>query len=670
MTGPHRPGHVALDFSSFLATAGQNGSPDIPFDSLRVVLTRTADRTTALDTVFQVRGDTLSGDSIALRLNISLTQNSEQFNLVITTYGAGLPWYQASDTVTITAGATAAPALTARYVGRGANAARVQMLPADTTMFGGDSFPLHAVVYDSSSAVIDSVPVGYRTSDSLNTNISNSTYRSSLYAQPAQRDSVWVVAETPTHLRDSTRVHINPPAVAVAKDSGDGQSGSTGVALGQAFVVRVTDALSGPFQGRRVIWTITAGSGTLSSGTATDTTFTDSTGRARTTLTGSAPAAFSVSAASAGLAGSPQTFSATITNPVANTLTLVSGTAQVDTVGRALAAPFVVKATIGGVTPVAGAKIAWSTRTGGATRSSDTTLTAGNGQAQITVTLGTTAGTDTVRASLVGTAQFVDFAATALVSHPHLISIVSGDAQTDTAGRTLALPLVVLVTDSLLNPIAGTKVAWQVVYGLGTPTPDTVATDAGGHAQVSYKLGNTAGTDTVAAKLIANGVSVKFDETAVSGAIASVKVVPKIDTLPKGDSLQYSDTLKDSIGNVVGGAVTWSSTNPTVATVTAAGLARLLAAGQAGIIAAAAGHADTAQLFVRALTTIAVSPSDTVVTAVGDSLLLTARGVDNFGATVPGTVIRFSSASPSIATVNAITGRVHITGPGNAVLLA
>ena len=86
------------------------------------------------------------------------------------------------------------------------------------------------------------------------------------------------------------------------------------------------------------------------------------------------------------------------------------------------------------------------------------------------------------------------------------------------------------------------------------------------------------------------------------------------------------------------GPVTWTSTVPGIgsilSTTTDSNTATALAGGVTAIIAAAAGHADTAQLYVRALSTIGVVPGDTVITAVGDSVGLRAAARENFGDTV------------------------------------
>ena len=458
-----RPGGLSLDLQALAAAAGR-GEPDIPVDSIRITLRR-ADSSFALDSSVRVRGDTL-GDSLALRLSVALNQQTEAFTLDVRAVGAGIVWYRFTTVLTLSEGVNVTPPpYTARYVGPGANGARVQMLPADTIATGGATFPLHAVVYDSSNTPVIGVPIGYRLSDSTRGSVSVSYLTASFTGASTVRDSVWIVAETPTHLRDSARVHLLPPATTLQRVSGDGQTGPVNVALAAPLVVRVVDALGGGYPGRTVTWAVSAGAASLSA----LTTPSDSTGHAAVVVMPTAAGSLTIQASAPGLAGSPVTFSA----------------------------------------------------------------------------------------------------------------------------------------------------------------------------------------------------------TAASGAIVQVILDRTVDTIPVGATLPYTATLKDSAGNAVSGSVAWFSTTPAVASVDTGGVATGVGVGQTSIIAAAGGHADTAQLLVSGLASIAVSPADTVVTAIGDSLLLKAVGLSNLGDTITaGLTIRFTSATPSVATVNAVSGRVHLVGAGNAVVLA
>ncbi|HXH62608.1 MAG TPA: Ig-like domain-containing protein, partial [Gemmatimonadales bacterium] len=666
VTGPLKRTTATFDVRA-LASPGLPGEPDIPLDSIRVTFQDPATSTPALDSVIHTRGDTIAGDSLVLKLAVELLHNDESFILTIQTYGANVVYYKAVDTLSLSIGVDPHPALLAKYVGPGANAMSVQIAPRDTTVVGGQPMTMRATVLDSSEALIAGVPVGYRLSDSTRGVINHGSAIPTTFTGATNvRDSVWIVGETPTHLRDSTWIHIIPPPTQLLKVAGDSQGGTPSIILSTPLTVQVKDALGAPFAGETVTWAVALGGANLSA----TTTQTDTGGHASITVTPTATGTLHVTASAAGLAGSPITFTATISSVAPANIAIVGGNSQTDTVGKTLPVQLAVKVTNASFAPLANVQVAWSALIGGGVATPDTSITDTAGVARTTFRLGGTSGLQSVRALVAGTGVSINFSLTGVAGAARRIAIVSGNNQNDTANRTLPLPLVVVTRDTFNNPVIGARVAWSAITGGGTATPDTSTSDTAGHAQTAYKLGLAIGADSIRALLVGDTAHVTFVATAVSGAISQVIIAPKVDTLPKGDSLQYTATLKDSAGNVTSGTVAWSSTNPTVATVTAGGMAHLLAGGTASIVASAGGHADTAALSVRALTSIAISPSDTVVTAVGDSLLLAAHGVDNFGGTVGGLVIRFISASPSIASVNAITGRVHISGAGNAVLLA
>ena len=223
-----------------------------------------------------------------------------------------------------------------------------------------------------------------------------------------RRDSAWVVAETPTHLKDSTKVHVIPPAATLVMVSGDGQSGPINVVLPAPLVVRVLDGLGVGFKGRQVTWAVVTGSGNLSTGTSVS----DDTGYATVLLTPTASGPVSVRASAGSLSGSPQTFTATAAAAGPVNIQIISGSGQSDTV-RSTLAPFVVKVTDGLNNPFSGAQVAWARIVGAGTVSADTTITDALGQTQITYTLGGALGTEQVRAILVATLANVSFTATA-----------------------------------------------------------------------------------------------------------------------------------------------------------------------------------------------------------------------------------------------------------------
>lgn len=464
-TGPGRLGAAAFDLAPFFLHAP--GDPPVPADSVRITVRRANDEFPSLDTTLALTGITAGGDSARVTLGIEMEETSEDVVITVAVVGGGITWYTGSTTATLIAGATVNPSspLVMTYVGTGFDADSVRIQMAGTQIVGGIGVSLSAAVYVP-GGILSGVPVGYRVGDSTVATLTPLTISGvRITGRVPVRDSTWVYAETPTHLRDSVLVHVVPPPAQLQKQSGDNQSGTVGAPLPLPLCVVVRDGLSAPVASITVNWAV------------------------------------------------------------------------------------------------------------------------GTGNVGLSVT------------STVSDAQGV---------------------------------ACVLATPQSLG-------SSSVVASSGTLTPVT------------------------------------FALSVLAGTIRQVILTPAgPDTIARTAILQYSASLRDSSGNVVSGTATWSSSVPTVASVNSSGLALGLAGDSTRIIASAGGYADTAWLFVRALRSVAVRPADTVVTAVNDSVTLTAAALDNFGDTVTaGVVLRYLTATPTVAViVNNVTGRVRIVGPGNAVVVA
>lgn len=97
------------------------------------------------------------------------------------------------------------------------------------------------------------------------------------------------------------------PAAVLLKVGGDDQGGAINAAAGAPIVVRVNDQFGNPVSGAAVAFAVTSGSASV--GTPNDDTGPD--GRAQTAFTfGATPGSITITATAAGLAGSPQAFSA------------------------------------------------------------------------------------------------------------------------------------------------------------------------------------------------------------------------------------------------------------------------------------------------------------------------------------------------------------------------
>ena len=104
-----------------------------------------------------------------------------------------------------------------------------------------------------------------------------------------------------------------------------------------------------------------------------------------------------------------------------------------------------------------------------------------------------------------------------------------------------------------------------------------------------------AGSATINAT--SGGKSAGATVTVSNVPVASVVISPATATLLLGASLQLSATVKDSAGNVLSGrTVTWTSSAPAVASVSASGLVSGLAAGTAPITATSGGVSGAAAI--------------------------------------------------------------------------
>ena len=168
---------------------------------------------------------------------------------------------------------------------------------------------------------------------------------------------------------------------------------------------------------------------------------------------------------------------------VGTTITINTGSdAQTGAVGQALAQPISVHVVDQNGAAFAGANVTWTVLSGGGSVSAATSATNTTGDATTVWTLGNTAGLDSLKADL-GNGSSVTIAATAVAGPFASLSMVSGDAQSVTAGSTTQ-PLVVKAVDALGNVVANATVTWTVTGG-GTLSATSSTTDATGMTQVT-----------------------------------------------------------------------------------------------------------------------------------------------------------------------------------------
>lgn len=168
-------------------------------------------------------------------------------------------------------------------------------------------------------------------------------------------------------------------------------------------------------------------------------------------------------------------------------------------------------------------------------------------------------------------------------------------------------------------------------------------------------------------------VSCGGDSTAPAAPrrVASIIVPQSLDSVEIGASITISPQLLAKDGSVVTGrSVVWTSEDPTIATVTSAGVVTGRQLGSTGIVVAADSVSQRVAVVVRPVAVTKITLAATSVQlAEGDSLTLSPPTlIDRTGATVTRTVT-YSTDAPTVAGVGP-NGVLHAYTPGSATITA
>ena len=214
---------------------------------------------------------------------------------------------------------------------------------------------------------------------------------------------------------------------------------------------------------------------------------------------------------------------------VATSLVEVSGDDQSALVSTELSDPFVVQVNDQNGGAFSGAVVTFAVTGGGGTLSETSVTTGADGRAESTLTLGSTAGSNTVTADVSGISTTITFNATATETVEDLVATsivrVSGNNQTGTVSTDLSDPFVVEVRDQNGDGLSGVTVAFSVTAGGGTLSSASVTTGSNGRAQSTLTLGSTVGTNTVTADVSGISTTITFSATATAIVLVATTLV-------------------------------------------------------------------------------------------------------------------------------------------------
>ncbi|MCU0649867.1 MAG: Ig-like domain-containing protein, partial [Gemmatimonadaceae bacterium] len=225
-----------------------------------------------------------------------------------------------------------------------------------------------------------------------------------------------------------------------------------------------------------------------------------------------------------------------------------------------------------------------------------------------------------------------------------------------TVGTTRQFSATVANTNCATPPL----LAWQSsATGVATVSADGLVTAI------------APGVTTIVAS--AGGVTGQANVTVTPVPVASVEVTLPSPSLVVGASTAATATVRDAFGTILSGrTVTWSSGNPTVATVVSStGAITALAPGATILRATVDGVEGTRVLTVVPIPVASVEvalTSDSVT--VGGAVTATARALNAAGAVLEGRAVQWSSSAPTVATIDAGSGTIVTLTPGTTQIRA
>jgi uncharacterized protein YjdB len=217
-------------------------------------------------------------------------------------------------------------------------------------------------------------------------------------------------------------------------------------------------------------------------------------------------------------------------------------------------------------------------------------------------------------------------------------------------GTTLQLSATAYLNDQTNHDATGevtwsssdTSVATVSTGGLVTAlAPGTTTISASSSMPSSYSATGSTGTATL---------------TVNSASLSSLAITPADGSVPVGvtQQLTATGTFSDGTSHDVTGLVTWSSSDPSVATISTSGLATGVALGRATVTATFGALSGSTTLTVNsaALSSLSVAPANPSIPA-GVTRQFTATGSYSDGTSHDITgLVAWGSSNPSVATIS------------------
>jgi hypothetical protein len=204
-------------------------------------------------------------------------------------------------------------------------------------------------------------------------------------------------------------------------------------------------------------------------------------------------------------------------------------------------------------------------------------------------------------------------------SSPARLEAVSAVTQSAAVGSSIPNSLVVRVSDASGRPVPNVAVALAVTSGNGSTNPRVALTDAKGEATATWTLGTIIGPNQVTASVMGVETQIKFNATGTPGPVTTISLSPvNPRLLANVDSTKLTALALDAFGNTTTPAPTFTVRDPSLISVDANGMVRVLRRGAGTyVVATAGGKSDSVLVTVLAagqsICTAVAAPVDLAV---------------------------------------------------------
>ncbi len=155
-------------------------------------------------------------------------------------------------------------------------------------------------------------------------------------------------------------------------------------------------------------------------------------------------------------------------------------------------------------------------------------------------------------------------------------------------------------------------------------------------------------------------------------AVASVVVTPDSTSIEVGSTQTYAASTRDASGNTLSGrAITWTTADAAVATVSATGVVTGVGSGTTTVSATSEGVTGGATVVVVPIPVASVDVApDSVSLNVSETVTLSATTLDGSGGALTGRTVTWTSTDVAVATVDGVSGLVTAASAGSTSVVA